>query len=201
MILPASFYQRKDVVRIARELLGKVLVTRFDGELTSGIIVETEAYAGATDKASHAWGNRRTTRTEPMYAAGGTAYVYLCYGIHHLFNVVTNARDVPHAVLIRAIEPLDGIDIMLHRRGKKQLTPALTAGPGALSMALGIYTHHTGMQLNGGDIRIEDRGIKVPAKDIVAGTRVGVAYALDDALRPYRFHISGNRYVSKGKGL
>lgn len=201
MLLPESFYARKDVVKIASELLGKVLVTNFHGEYTSGIIVETEAYAGETDKASHAHGGRRTKRTEIMYAQGGSAYVYLCYGIHHLFNVVTNAKDVPHAILIRAVEPLDGVDIMLARRGKEKLQPSLTAGPGAMSMALGILTEHTGLLLQGPEIYIEDRGIKVPAKNIVAGTRVGVAYAMDDALRPYRFSIKGNPYVSKGKGL
>ena len=201
MILPPSFYTRTDVVEIARELLGKVLVTRIGGEYTSGMIVETEAYAGEGDKASHAAGGRRTVRTEVMYSEGGVAYVYLCYGIHHLFNVVTHAQDVPHAVLIRGIEPLEGVDIMLERRGKEQLQPPLTAGPGALSMALGIHTSHTGESLQGPHIWIEDRDIKVPARNIVAATRVGVAYAMDDALRPYRFYIKDNRYVSKGKGL
>ncbi len=200
MVLPESFYTRKNVVKIARELLGKVLVTEFDGVLTSGMIVETEAYAGATDKASHAYGSRRTKRTEVMYMHGGIAYVYLVYGLHHLFNVVTDFKDTPHAVLVRAIEPIEGIETMLERRGKDKLTPSLTAGPGAMSMALGIHTSQTGASLQGPDIRIEDRGIKVPNKDIVAATRVGVAYALDDALRPYRFFIKGNKYVSKGKG-
>ena len=189
------------MVKIAQELLGKVLVTNFDGQLTSGIIVETEAYAGITDKASHAYKSRRTARTEVMYMNGGTAYVYLCYGIHHLFNVVTNIQDQPHAILIRGLEPLEGIDIMLQRRGKETLQPSLTAGPGALSMALGIHTHHSGMQLGSNAIYIEDTGIKVSKADIIAGTRVGVAYAMDDALRPYRFSIRGNPYVSKGKGL
>ena len=188
-------------MKIAKELLGKVLVTKFDGITTSGIIVETEAYAGAGDKASHASGGRRTARTEIRYANGGTAYVYLCYGIHHLFNVVTNVKDTPHAILIRGIEPLEGLDEMLDRRGKEQLTPSLTAGPGALSVALGIHTWHSGYSLSGPEIQIEDRGIKVSAKDIVAGTRVGVAYAQEDALLPYRFSIKGNKYVSKGKGL
>ena len=201
MILPESFYTRKDVVKIAKELLGKVLVTKFDGITTSGIIVETEAYAGAGDKASHASGGRRTARTEIMYANGGTAYVYLCYGIHHLFNVVTNVKDTPHAILIRGIEPLEGIDEMLNRRGKEQLSPSLTAGPGALSVALGIHTWHSGYSLSGPEIQIEDRGIKVSARNIAAGTRVGVAYAQEDALLPYRFSIRGNKYVSKGKGL
>ena len=201
MILPESFYTRKDVVKIAKELLGKVLVTKFDGITTSGIIVETEAYGGIGDKASHASGGRRTARTEIMYANGGTAYVYLCYGIHHLFNVVTNVKDTPHAILIRGIEPLEGIDEMLNRRGKEQLSPSLTAGPGALSVALGIHTWHSGYSLSGPEIQIEDRGIKVSARNIAAGTRVGVAYAQEDALLPYRFSIRGNKYVSKGKGL
>jgi len=201
MILPESFYSRKDVVKIAQELLGKVLVTEFDGVHTAGMITETEAYAGAIDKASHAFGNRRTRRTEVMYNHGGVAYVYLCYGIHHLFNVVTNLQDVPHAILIRAVEPLEGIQIMLERRGKDILQPSLTAGPGAMSMALGIHSSHTGLSLLGPEIFIEDRGIKINKKDIVASTRVGVAYAQDDAYLPYRFYIKDNKYVSKGKGL
>ena len=200
-MLTESFYAREDVVKIARELLGKVLVTNFNGILTSGMIVETEAYAGTTDKASHAYGGRRSARTEIMYMPGGTAYVYLCYGIHHLFNVVTNAINIPHAILIRGIEPIDGIETMLARRGKDKLGPNLTAGPGALSQALGIDTSNTGGSLQGPDIYIEDRGLKIKNGDIVAATRVGVAYAKDDALRPYRFYISGNKYVSKGKGL
>ena len=188
-------------MQIAKELLGKVLVTNFNNEYTAGIIVETEAYAGAGDKASHAYGSRRTARTEIMYGKGGIAYVYLCYGIHHLFNVVTNVQDTPHAVLIRGVEPIDGMDIMLERRGKDKLTPALTAGPGALSMALGIHTVHTGLSLLDETLFIEDRGIKIKKTDIVAGTRVGVAYAQEDAFLPYRFWVKGNPYVSKGKGL
>jgi DNA-3-methyladenine glycosylase len=136
-----------------------------------------------------------------MYQPGGTAYVYLIYGLHHLFNVVTNAEGTPHAILVRAVEPMEGIDIMLARRGKHQLQPSLTAGPGAMSVALGIHTNDTGKSLQGPEIFIEDRGIKISSKNIVAATRVGVAYALDDALRPYRFFIKDNKYVSKGKGL
>jgi DNA-3-methyladenine glycosylase len=201
MVLPQSFYTRKDVVKIAKELLGKVIVTNFDGVITSGMIVETEAYAGQFDKASHAYGNRRTARTETMFREGGVAYVYLCYGIHHLFNVVTHMADVPHAVLIRAIEPIDGVEYMLHRRKKERLQPSLTAGPGAMSMALGIHTRHTGKSLQGPEIRIEDRNIKVAASDVVSATRVGVAYAAEDALALYRFYIKDNPFVSKGKGL
>ena len=156
---------------------------------------------GVGDKASHAAGGRRTNRTETMYAQGGIAYVYLCYGIHHLFNVVTNVVDIPHAVLIRGLEPLEGIDMMLARRRKERVEPSLTAGPGALSVAMGIYTHHSGYSLQGPGIWIEDRGVRIAANDIVTGTRVGVAYAQEDALLPYRFSVKGNKYVSKGKGL
>lgn len=201
MILPEEFYLREDVVTIAKDLLGKLIETRIDGVLTSGIIVETEAYAGVKDKASHAFGDRRTKRTEVMYSKGGTAYVYLCYGIHHLFNVVTNVKDIPHAVLVRAVEPVDGIETMLRRRGKEKLQPQLTAGPGAMSQALGITTNYTGVSLLNSEILIKDIGKAIPAKNIVSGTRVGVAYAGEDAYAPYRFSIKTNKYVSKGKGL
>ena len=142
--LQADFYQREDDLLISRELLGKVLYTNFHGELTSGIIVETEAYAGTTDKASHAYGGRRTKRTKIMYSPGGYAYVYLCYGIHHLFNIVTNKENIPHAVLIRAIQPRDGIEIMLQRRNKKKVDHSLTSGPGSLTRALGITVKDLG---------------------------------------------------------
>lgn len=201
MLLDNRFYMRTDVVQVARELLGKVLVTNIEGQYTTGMIVETEAYAGAGDKASHAYNNRRTRRTEVMFAAGGVAYVYLCYGIHHLLNVVTNAADVPHAVLIRGLEPLEGIDIMMQRRDAITLKPALTAGPGSLSAAMGVMTGLSGISLQGPEIYIEDRKIKVPEADIVAATRVGVGYAAEDAYLPYRFYIKGNKYVSKGKGV
>jgi DNA-3-methyladenine glycosylase len=199
--LPPSFYNRPDVLVIARELLGKVLVTEINGVRTSGIIVETEAYNGIVDRASHAWNGRRSNRTEVMYAPGGIVYVYLCYGIHNLFNVVTNMQDIPHAVLVRGLEPLEGIETMLERTGKKLVRPDLTAGPGSLSKALGITTALTGRSLLGDTIWIEDRHIRIKKADIEAGTRVGVAYAKEDALLPYRFSIRGNKWVSKGKGL
>lgn len=198
--LESSFYERPDVLKIAQELLGKLLVTEIGGRRTSGRIVETEAYRGAADRASHAWNNRRTRRTEVLFGAGGVAYVYLCYGIHHLFNVVTNVKDVPHAVLVRGLEPVEGIDTMLWRCGKQKLDTTLTAGPGSLSKALGITTELTGESLSGNVLWIED-ALRVPKKEIVAGTRVGVAYALDDAYLPYRFSVRGNPWVSKGKGL
>jgi DNA-3-methyladenine glycosylase len=189
MKLPREFYLRKDVVKISKELLGKVLCTKFDGKLTSGIITETEAYAGVIDKASHAYGGRRTQRTETMFARGGTAYVYLCYGIHHLFNVVTAPENEPHAVLVRAIRPLDGIPLILERRAKEKVDKTTAGGPGTVSQALGILTKHSGTDLSGNKIWIEDRGIKVAPKDIVAGPRVGVDYAGEDAKLPYRFRI------------
>jgi DNA-3-methyladenine glycosylase len=136
-----------------------------------------------------------------MYFSGGAAYVYLCYGIHHLFNVVTNVRDIPHAVLIRALEPLEGLDVMLHRRGKDKLTTALTAGPGAMSAAMGITTGLSGISLQSDLIYIDDRMFWVPDADIVESSRVGVAYAGADALLPFRFSLKGNKYVSKAKGL
>ena len=196
-ILPESFYLQPDVIGVAKELLGKVIVTRIHGVTTSAMIVETEAYAGEGDQASHAAGGRRTRRTEIMYARGGVAYVYLCYGIHHLFNVVTNEADIPHAVLIRGVEPLDGVDVMLKRRNLKTLKRQLSAGPGALSAALGLTTKLTGATLAGPEITIEDRGFRIAAKNIITTTRIGVDYAGSDALLPYRFYIKENTYVSK----
>ncbi|MFA6057813.1 MAG: DNA-3-methyladenine glycosylase [Taibaiella sp.] len=196
--LGTAFYQQEDVVKTAKQLLGKTLVTQLDGVRTSGIITETEAYAGVNDKASHAWNNRRTKRTEIMYMPGGVAYVYLCYGIHYLFNVITNVADVPHAVLIRAIEPVDGIDMMRVRYGKTP--PLFTAGPGSLSKALGINSLLNGESLTGDKVWVEDAG-EIPEDKILTGSRVGVSYADDDAYLPYRFSIKNNKWVSKGKGL
>ncbi len=198
--LPHSFYQRKNVITIAKDLLGKILVTHFDNILTAARVVETEAYNGAVDKASHAFGNRRTNRTEVMYAEGGLSYVYLCYGIHHLFNVVTNIKDTPNAVLIRAAEPMIGIQDMLIRTGKKKLDNTLTKGPGNVSKALGIYTHHSGMSLLSDELFIADDGFKPKPSQIIATPRIGVDYAGADALLPYRFIIKDNPYVS-GKKL
>lgn len=182
-----AFYQRADVVQIAKELLGKYVFTCFDGMRTGGMITETEAYAGVVDKASHAYNNRRTQRTEVMYAEGGTAYVYLCYGMHSLFNVVTHQKDVPHAVLIRAIEPMEGIELMLQRTSKQQLTKDFGIGPGKVAKALGIHYSHSGLSLMGNEIWLEDKGIVPNKEEISITTRIGVAYAAEDALLPYRF--------------
>jgi len=191
--LATEFYLRDDVVAISRELIGKVLCTNINGVRTDAIITETEAYAGITDKASHAFGDRRTKRTEPMYGPGGTAYVYLCYGIHHLFNVVTNVKGVPHAVLVRAGKPVEGLDVILLRRNRTRVDKTLMGGPGTVSQALGIKTDMTGTSLHGRRIWIEDRGMTVPDKDISIGPRVGVDYAQEDAARPYRFSLDALR--------
>ncbi len=198
-VLQPSFYDRPNVTIIARELIGKVLMTSFNEEFTAGRIVETEAYNGSVDRASHAFGNRRTNRTEVMFGKPGTAYVYLCYGIHHLFNVVTNRKDVPHAILIRAIEPLKGIDIMQDRARKKVLDNTLTRGPGNVSKALGIFTYHSGSDLCNSDIKIADDGFRYKKKDIIVTTRIGVDYAGPDALLPYRYIVRDNPYVSGKK--
>lgn len=176
------------MVQQANELLGKVLVTHIGGNLTSGIITETEAYAGVSDRASHAFGGRRTSRTETMFMTGGHSYVYLCYGIHSLFNVVTGPADVPHAVLIRAIRPLDGTEVILDRRNAKKLRPELCNGPGKVCSALGLnFRDHDALHLYGDVVWIENRNIEVSDDDVTAGPRIGVEYAGEDAKLPYRF--------------
>lgn len=198
--LPLPFYQRHDVVQIARELLGKVLVTAWNGKLTAGRIVETEAYAGEVDRASHAY-RGRTPRTAVMYGAGGVAYVYLCYGLHQMFNIVSNVEGMPHAILIRAVEPMVGIDIMLQRTGKKALHHSLTRGPGNVGKALGFHTKQTGWSLHSDELFIGNDGYAIPEDKIIATPRIGVAYAAEDALLPYRFYIQGNPFVSGKKSL
>jgi DNA-3-methyladenine glycosylase len=197
--LPIAFYLRTDVLTIARELIGKLLVTNFNGERTSGRIVETEAYNGAIDRASHAFGGRRTRRTEVMFGKGGVAYVYLCYGIHHLFNVVTNDTDIPHAVLVRAIEPVEGADVMLQRMNKPKPDYTIGKGPGNVCKALGISTRHTGISLLGDEMFIADDGFEVKPDSIIASPRIGVDYAGKDAALLYRYSVKGNPYVSGKK--
>ncbi len=201
--LNKDFYTQEDVVQIAKDLLGKVLVTQINEIITSGIIVETEAYRGSDDKACHAYPNKKTKRTEIMFEEGGKAYVYLCYGIHHLFNIVTGKKEQAEAVLIRAIEPLDNIEKMLERRNFKEIKYNVTAGPGSLSQALGIHKElHNGISLIKKDspIWIENRNINYSEKDIIASRRVGVDYAEECALWDWRFRIQKNKWTSKGKG-
>jgi len=193
--LPLSFYLRDDVVQIARDLLGKLLVTNFEGRHTSGRIVETEAYAGESDRASHAF-KGRTPRTGVMYEQGGHAYVYLCYGIHQMFNIVTNKEGTPHAILVRALEPVEGIDIMLERTKKKTADHTLTRGPGNVGKALGFHTSQCGLSLTTSLLYVADDGFKLDENQIITAPRVGVDYAGDHAEWHYRFYVRGNRYVS-----
>ena len=195
--LPASFYQRENVCAVAKDLIGKLLITCFDHQLTAGRIVETEAYNGIVDKASHAYGGRYTSRTEVMYRAGGLAYVYLCYGIHHLFNVVTNVETVPHAVLIRGIEPMAGIETMLERMRKTKMDHAVGRGPGNVSKALGLQVIHSGTDLLGDSIFIADDNYRVRSSSLIATPRIGVDYAEEDALLPYRFIVKDHPHVTK----
>jgi len=195
--LPVDYYLNEDAVALAKDLLGKVLYTKIEGQISAGIIVETEAYFGVKDKASHAYGGRRTNRTETMYAPGGVAYVYLCYGMHHLFNVVSSKADDPHAVLIRAVEPLLGKEIIEERRGMPISKPAVSSGPGSAAKALGINRAFNAKKLSGDEIWIEDHQIRYRDEEIAAGPRVGIAYAKEHALLPWRFFVKGNKYVSK----
>lgn len=197
-ILPLSFYQRPDVLTIAKELIGKVLVTNWEGKKTTGRIVETEAYAGEIDRASHAY-KGLTPRTEVIFGEGGRAYVYLCYGIHQMFNIVTNVKGVAHAILIRAVEPIDGIDTMLERTGKKKLDHTLTRGPGNVGKAFGFHTSQCYTLLTDERLYIADDGFKVPGENIISSPRIGVDYAGDHADWHYRFYLSGNPYVSGKK--
>jgi DNA-3-methyladenine glycosylase len=195
--LPLKFYQRKDVVQIAKELLGKIVVTNMDGIVTSGRIVETEAYVALTDKASHSYNGKRTVRNEHMYSPAGTAYVYICYGMHQMLNVVTNKTGVPDAILIRAVEPMEGIEDMLIRTGKTTADHTLTRGPGNVGKALGINKMHSGLLLLDDVISIyEDTDSKIAPKLIGSSKRIGIDSAGEDSLLPYRFYVRGNKFVS-----
>lgn len=187
--LPLSFYLRDNVVTVAKDLLGKKLVSNINGLYTAGIITETEAYNGIIDKASHAYGDRRTNRTQTMYQQGGIAYIYLCYGIHSLFNVVTNIEGIPHAVLIRALKPLDGLQMMSERMGRN-ITLKDGKGPGKVTKLLGLsFKNDREDLINGTNAWLEDAGITYPEGKIISGPRIGVDYAQEDALLPYRYYV------------
>jgi DNA-3-methyladenine glycosylase len=188
--LGKDFYLQEDVVGVAKSLLGKIIFTSAGEMVTGGMITETEAYAGITDRASHAWNNRLTERTRTMYQTGGLAYVYLCYGIHHLFNFVTNKAGVPHAVLMRGIYPMFGRGFMELRSGKKSSEKHFCDGPGKVTKALGITIKDNGTDLIGNRIWVEDRGIVVKDTDILITPRIGVGYAGEDARLAYRFVLS-----------
>jgi len=194
--LTIDFYNRKDVLQIAKELLGKIVVTNFYGIITSGRIVETEAYIGVSDKASHSYAGKRTPRNEQMYAQAGTAYVYICYGIHQMFNIVTNEKEIPDAILIRAVEPMEGIETMLVRTRKQSAGYSLTKGPGNVGKALGMHKIHSGENLLGDTIYLVTDDYTLSDSQTGQSKRIGVDYAGADALLPYRFYVKGNKYVS-----
>lgn len=188
-ILPKEFYNRTDVIQISRDLIGKVLCTFFDDTLTAGMISETEAYCGRNDKACHANDGTRTNRTEVMYGEPGHSYIYLCYGIHHLFNVVTNKKELADAVLIRGIQPLNGLSLMKERRGLSS-EKNLCDGPGKLTQALSIKTEMSGCSLMEPPLWIEDRDFTIDEKRIDATPRIGVDYAGEHAKRKWRFVLT-----------
>ncbi|MBC7744011.1 MAG: DNA-3-methyladenine glycosylase [Flavobacterium sp.] len=197
MKLPLSFYQQNDAVFIARKLLGKNIYTNIGGLLAGGIIVETEAYIGPDDRGSHAYKNRRTSRTQTMFAAGGITYMYVCYGIHNMLNVVTGKEDLPHAVLIRALEPNTGIDVMRERRQLFNQDQRLCSGPGVLTKALGLKKNHNGISLLDDLIWIEDRNMFIEDTDIISSARVGMNFDGPYQLIPWRFYIRSNPNVSR----
>lgn len=194
--LPRAFYTRTNVVTVARDLIGKLLVVpAADGERVSGIIVETEAYRGPLDRAAHSYGGRRTKRTETMYAIGGTAYVFFVYGMYYQFNVVTHAAETPHAVLIRAVEPCEGLELMRKRR-HGQPDRNLTKGPGKLCIAMGIDRRLDGADLLGQQVWLEER-LPVKRSQILSGPRIGIDYAAEWVSKPWRFWIKDNPFVSR----
>ncbi len=200
MLLTPEFYSDKDLVMLSKDLLGKYLFTNIGGMVTGGKIVETEAYMGPDDRGSHAWMNRNTPRTQIMFGPAGNAYIYLCYGIHHLFNIVAGGQGEPHAVLVRGLEPVEGIEYMLRRRNMDTLNYKLTAGPGALASALGLTRAYNGVSLQGPVIWLEDRNERKPeANEILASPRVGMNFTGPWHSIPWRFRIRDNAYTSRAK--
>jgi DNA-3-methyladenine glycosylase len=194
--LPREFYTRPNVLSVARDLLGKLLVVlNENGRRISGMIVEVEAYRGPEDRASHAYGGRRTKRTETMYQLGGTAYVYFVYGMYYQFNVVSNVEDIPHAILVRALQPVEGIETMRIRR-QSHSDKNLTSGPGKLCIALGIDRQLDGADLVGSRVWLEEYE-RIPRSKIATGSRIGIDYAEDWVDKPWRFWLKGNEYVSR----
>jgi len=198
-ILPRDYYLSEDVLALSKDLLGKYLVSNIGSKPSAGIIVETEAYRAPDDKACHAYANKRTPRTETMFAIGGTSYVYICYGIHNLFNIVTGPKDVAHAILIRAIEPTDGLVVMEKRRNMSIAKKESCNGPGKFTRCMAITKKHNGLDLTNkkSDLVIEDRGLKIKSSQIIAGPRVGMSTAEECSHWPWRFRIKDNKWTSK----
>lgn len=197
MKVPLSFFQDDDVVSLSSQLVGMHLYTRIDGQLAGGIIVETEAYRGPEDRGSHAYNHRRTARNDVMYSKGGVVYMYICYGIHDMLNIVTGREGDSHAILIRAIEPTTGLEVMRLRRGFVNDDKRLCRGPGALAKALGLGKIHNGASLDGDTVWVEDRGLQLSSDKIVARPRIGLN--IDEPYKsiPWRFYIRGNKYISR----
>jgi len=195
--LSIDFYQRDEVITIATELLGKDLYSMIDGQLSGGTIIETEAYCGPADRGSHAYNDRKTPRNEMMYRSGGLVYMYICYGIHDMLNIVTGDEGSSHAILIRAIEPHTGIDIMRVRRNIFNKDQRLCQGPGALTKALGLNKTHNGFDLQGDIIWISDCENSFLNDQIIASARIGMNFEGPYKLMPWRFYIKGNPYVSR----
>ncbi len=196
MKLKREFYERADSLKTAQDLLGKILVVPAEnGQRVAGRIVETEAYLGEPDKAAHAYRNRRTRRTKVLFGRGGHAYIFFIYGMYYQLNIVIGQKETPHCVLIRGIEPLEGIEIMRERRGNMKDTN-LTSGPGKLCIAFGIDKTFYGEDLLGQRMWIEN-GENVSPKKIAEGTRIGIDYAEEYAEKPWRFWVRDNPFVSK----
>jgi len=202
MIIPGAkriantYWESEEVLRLSQEILGCYLATNINGEFCYGRIVETEAYEGINDKAAHVFDDRKTERTKVMYGKSGHAYIYLCYGMHHLLNIVTAPEGIPHAILIRGIEPVLGEEIMALRSNKKVGDKRIGRGPGNVSKAMGLHYKMTGVSLDSEHIGIF-KPDEFPHFNIIRGSRIGVAYAKEDALRPNRFWIENNPHVSK----
>lgn len=192
MKLERDFYLR-DGLTLARELIGKKLVHRSPEGLTAGIIVETEAYIGPEDAGSHAYKARRTKRTAIQYGPGGYAYVYRIYGLHSCMNVVASTEERPEAILIRALQPIEGIELMMERRGTENLVK-LCRGPGNLTQALGIGMEHYGMDLCGDELYIEEAEGEAP--EVCTDKRINIDYAGEAADYPWRFLLRGSGYIS-----
>ncbi|MDF2520657.1 MAG: DNA-3-methyladenine glycosylase [Clostridia bacterium] len=204
-ILDRDFYIR-DTITVSKELLGKVLVHKTEDFSVAGRIVETEAYLGPEDKAAHSYGGRKTPRVEVMYNQGGWSYIFTIYGMYQCFNIVTEKQGLPQAVLIRALEPVDNVELMAQRRFSKSYRDIssrqikdLTNGPGKLciAMALGKEQNKIDMCVKNGmdDIYVWDDGYK--DFDIEASARINIDYAEEYVHKPWRFTIKGNKYVSK----
>lgn len=190
-----NFYNR-NTIKVAQEILGKFLVRKIGKKIIAGKIVETEAYVGPSDLASHA-SRGKTARTAPMFGPPGHAYVYLVYGLNYCFNIVTEKENYPAAVLIRAIEPTDGIDLIKKFRKNQKIIFNLTNGPGKLCQALKIDKSLNNSDISKNILWVEDRGLKIKPSEIVAAKRIGVDYAGQYKNKPWRFYLRGNPFVSK----